>query len=123
MATAAVAKPPQALRRQRPSLSTKHTLRGGTTDATDDDTNKKLSEPYVKTTDFILRKFRGKQPSLVVHLHQTHFRFDQQEGSFPYDGPMRMFIEHLRSQTVPHMMVEEFLKHGVQFYDGMNQPG
>lgn len=72
--------------------------------------------PYVITDEYILKKYRGCPPSLIIHLHPTHFRFDQQEGSFSYKSPMRMVIEHLRQRTVPHDLLE-FMQE-VQFYDG-----
>lgn len=66
----------------------------------------------------ILRKFKGYTPSLIVHLHPTHFRFDQQDGSFSYHSEMRVFIDHLGKGTIPHDMVEEFRKSEVKYYDG-----
>jgi transcription factor SPT20 len=66
----------------------------------------------------ILRKYKGCTPSLIVHLHPTHFRFDQQDGSFSYHSEMRVFIEHLAKGTIPHDMVEEFRKSEVKYYDG-----
>ncbi|KAF2767384.1 hypothetical protein EJ03DRAFT_329282 [Teratosphaeria nubilosa] len=83
-------------------------------------TNKKrkLEEPYVRTTDYILRKHRGKPPSMIVHLHPTHFRFENQDGSFAYDSPMKFIIEHLRAQTLPHDLLPELLANNVPFYDG-----
>lgn len=65
-----------------------------------------------------MKKYRNKQPSMIVHLHPTHFRFDQQDGSFSYTSPMKIFLEHLRSQTIPHDMLEEILSSGVRFYEG-----
>ncbi len=49
----------------------------------------------------------AQQPSLIIYLHPTHFRFDQQDGSFSYSSPMKFIFEHLKSQTVPHDMIEE----------------
>ncbi len=72
----------------------------------------------VPSESHILRKFKGYLPSLIVHLHPTHFRFDQQEGSFSYHSEMRMFIEHLQKRTIPHDMLEELRKSDVRFYDG-----
>ncbi|PNS17279.1 hypothetical protein CAC42_6962 [Sphaceloma murrayae] len=118
MATATVAKPAQAIRRQRPSISTRNTYKAILNGDEDGDSLRVLSEPYVRTTGYILKKFRGKKPSLIVHLHPTFFRFDQQEGTFSYKSEMRTFIEHVSKETVPHEMVDEFLKAGVQFYDG-----
>lgn len=89
-------------------------------DAPSDQTTKKrkLVEPYVRDSQYILRKHKTKQPSLVIHLHPTHFRFDKQDGSFAYDSPMRFFLQHMRHQTVPHEILGEMLANKVQFYDG-----
>lgn len=80
--------------------------------------NHALTHVTVKTTEYILNKFKGKPPSLILHLHPTHFRFDQQDGSFGYNSPMRVFLEHVRAQTIPHDMLEELFQSGVPFYDG-----
>lgn len=72
----------------------------------------------VKTTEYILKKFRNSPPSLIIHLHSTHFRFHQQDGSFPYNSPMNVILEHIKASTVPHDMVEELVAAGIKFYDG-----
>ncbi|KAL2871804.1 uncharacterized protein BJX67DRAFT_87876 [Aspergillus lucknowensis] len=79
---------------------------------------KALPEPYVKTTSYILKKFAKFPPSLILHLHPTHFRFEQQDGSFPYNSEMKVIIEHIRAGTVPHDMMEELLRANVLFYEG-----
>ena len=79
---------------------------------------KTIPAPYVKTQPYILKKYRNKQPSFIIHLHSTHFRFDQQDGSFSYNSPMKFILEHLKSQTVPHDMIEELQGAGVKFYEG-----
>lgn len=65
----------------------------------------------------MLKKYKGAKPSLIIHLHPTNFRFDQQDGSFSYNSPMKMVLEHLKSRTVPHDMIEELNSSGVQFYE------
>ncbi|KAJ5114320.1 Spt20 family [Penicillium alfredii] len=79
---------------------------------------KRFPEPYVKTTPYILKKYATSPPSLIVHLHPTHFRFEQQDGSFPYNSEMKVIIEHIRTGTVPHDLIEELLRSGVRFYEG-----
>ena len=79
---------------------------------------KTIPVPYVRTQPYILRKYRTKPPSLIVHLHPTHFRFDQQDGSFSYNSPMKFILEHLKSQTLPHDMLEELQAANVKFYEG-----
>jgi transcription factor SPT20 len=124
MATATVSRPVQApgLRQRdrgpRPSLSKRSIT--GTADTASEPAHKKrrLAEPYVRTSEYVLHKHRGKMPSLVIHLHDSYFRFDGQEGSFAYDSPMRPVVEHLRAQTVPHEIMGDLLAAGVPFYDG-----
>ena len=77
------------------------------------------NEATVKTPGYILKKYRGQQPSLIIHLHPTNFRFDQQDGSFPYNSPMKVVLEHLKAQTVPHDMVDELTNAGVKFYESL----
>jgi transcription factor SPT20 len=70
----------------------------------------------VKSDAYILKRFRNSKPSLIVHLHPTHFKFEAQEGSFSYKSPMRILIEHLKTRTIPHDLVE-FLQ-DIPFYEG-----
>ncbi|KAK7898037.1 hypothetical protein LTR67_004669 [Exophiala xenobiotica] len=97
-------------------LNTRNSI--GDASAVDKRAIKKFPEPYVPKESHILRKYKGCPPSLIVHLHPTHFRFDQQEGSFSYHSEMRIFIDHLAQGTIPHDMVEEFRKSEVKYYDG-----
>ncbi|EEQ28538.1 conserved hypothetical protein, partial [Microsporum canis CBS 113480] len=101
-------------RLQRPSTR-RHAMGNGSADGRH---TKKLVEPYVKTTSYILKKFAKFPPSLTMHLHPTHFRFDKQDGSFPYNSEMKVVIEHLKDGTVPHDMMEELIMGNVRFYDG-----
>ncbi|TKA70897.1 hypothetical protein B0A49_05030 [Cryomyces minteri] len=123
MATAVATRPSPALRQrresQRPSL-TKSNGRAGPGDGANDNKAQKgkLSEPLVRTSEHILQKFKGKPPSLIVHLYPTHFRFDQQDGNFGYKSPMAVFLEYCRKETVPHDMLEELFQSNVTFYDG-----
>lgn len=77
-----------------------------------------INQLTVKTTSYILKKYAKYPPSLILHLHPTHFRFDQQDGSFPYNSEMKLVIEHLRAGTIPHELIEELLRGNVPFYEG-----
>lgn len=80
---------------------------------------RKPAEPYVRDSQYILQKHKGKAPSLVVHLHPTHFRFEGQDGSWAYDSPMKFILQHLKKQTVPHELMGELLApNNVPWYDG-----
>ena len=121
MATATtVARPTQALRQrrvsERPGIARVNTR--ATTADTADSTAPPLARPYVVDQAYILKKFNGKPPSLVVQLHPNHFKFLQQDGTFPYNSPMRTFLQHLKEKTLPHEMLEELYATDVPFYDG-----
>ena len=77
-----------------------------------------LTIVLVKTSHYILEKYRRQQPSLIIHLYPNNFRFEQQTGSFSYNSPMRVVLEHMKAQTVPHDMIEELIAAGVRFYEG-----
>ena len=81
-----------------------------------------LTSLIVKTTPYMLKKYRKAPPSLVLHLHPTHFRFDQQDGSFSYNSSMKILLEHIKSQTVPHDMLEELKQAGIRFYESRSVP-
>ncbi|CAH0002013.1 unnamed protein product, partial [Clonostachys byssicola] len=74
--------------------------------------------PYVVTDSYVLKRNAGKRPSLVVHLHPNHFRFDGQDSIFSYVSPMRMFLQHLKTRTIPHDILEYLVQANVPFYDG-----
>ncbi|EGY16559.1 hypothetical protein VD0002_g3114 [Verticillium dahliae] len=74
--------------------------------------------PYIVTDKYILSKYAGNPPSLILHLHPMHFRFDQQDGTFSYKSPMRIFLEHLRTRTIPHDLLQDLTQEGVAFYEG-----
>jgi transcription factor SPT20 len=67
---------------------------------------------------YILRKFNGCRPSMVIHLHQTNFRINDSQDPFSYTSPMKVLLEHLKKNTIPHEMLEELYQYNVQFYDG-----
>ncbi|KAK4933877.1 hypothetical protein LTR28_011152, partial [Elasticomyces elasticus] len=120
MATASVARSshPARPRRdlQRPGVA-KVMTRGERVGKERTIVKEKWSEPYVRTSEYILEKHKRKPPSLIVHLHPNHWRFDQQDGSFAYNSPVQFFLKHLRQETVPHEMLEYLREADVTFYD------
>ena len=120
MATATVVRPSQALRHRRDAPRPTAAKRSITMDGPSEQPSKKrkLDEPYVRDSPHILRKFKGKPVSLTIHLHPTHFKFEGQDGSFPYEGDASFVLKHLKRGTVPHEMMEELLSNNIPWYDG-----
>ncbi|KAK5705884.1 hypothetical protein LTR17_021259 [Elasticomyces elasticus] len=123
MATAAVARPTNVLRRRpdAPRISLGKRLNTSNMDGAENGQQakrRKIEEPYVRTQNYILKKHAGKKPSLIIHLHNGFWKFGGQEGSFLYDSQMAFVLRHLRHCTVPHEMLEDLFREGVPFYDG-----
>ncbi|KAK6506037.1 Transcription factor spt20 [Arthrobotrys conoides] len=74
--------------------------------------------PRVITTQYILDKYKDKPPSLTLHMHPTHFRFDQQDGTFNYNSAMRSILEYIAQETIPADAVEVFRDARLPFYEG-----
>ncbi|GAO47826.1 hypothetical protein G7K_2024-t1 [Saitoella complicata NRRL Y-17804] len=70
------------------------------------------------TTKNILERYKDAPPSLIIHLHQQHFRFEQQDGNFQYNSPMKSILEHIRLETIPPDCVEVFRDARIRFYEG-----
>ncbi|KAF2717298.1 hypothetical protein K431DRAFT_288680 [Polychaeton citri CBS 116435] len=125
-ATATVsAKPTQAARHRRenssrPSVATAKRALTGTGDETGNKRRKIEQEPLVRDNAYILSKFAGNPPSLIVHLYDDFWRLDGQESSFSYgqNSPMQVFLRRLREGAVPHELLPDLHQLGVQFYDG-----
>jgi transcription factor SPT20 len=74
------------------------------------------------TPDYILKKFNGVPPSLVLHLHPNYFRLGQQEDHITYDSPLSILLKHVQQHTVPHELIEELNSINVPWYDGVLPP-
>lgn len=76
-----------------------------------------LTSAAVYTQQDILNKNKGKPPSLRIFLHPKHFRLNDSTDMLEYSSPMREILQHLKTKTVPHNMVEDFYGANIPFYD------
>ncbi|EMR11459.1 hypothetical protein PNEG_00476 [Pneumocystis murina B123] len=74
--------------------------------------------PLVKTSDELLERYKDESPSLILHMYPTHFRFEQQDGVFLYNSPMKIILEYIRMETIPPDCVEIFRDTRTRFYEG-----
>ncbi|KAM0748308.1 hypothetical protein T439DRAFT_328289 [Meredithblackwellia eburnea MCA 4105] len=77
-----------------------------------------MSYNEARWTRQFLKRHRKANPSLVVHLYHTHFRFEQQHGNFTYDSPMKCFLEAIREQKLPTDLLDVLDEAGVKYYEG-----
>ncbi|KAJ1910512.1 Transcription factor spt20, partial [Tieghemiomyces parasiticus] len=66
----------------------------------------------------LLRRYRAEPPSIILHLHPTHFRFEQQDGVFLFSSPMRFFLDFIRDGVIPADLVDVFGEAQLRFYEG-----
>ncbi|KAH8600293.1 Spt20 family-domain-containing protein [Bisporella sp. PMI_857] len=76
-------------------------------------------QPYgYQNDEYILKKYKGNPPSLIIHLSATNWKFHGQPSTFTYQSPMKVMLEHLKLRTVPHDLVEFFEESKIPFYEG-----
>ncbi|KAJ2798735.1 Transcription factor spt20, partial [Coemansia guatemalensis] len=66
----------------------------------------------------LLERHKDEQPSLTLHLFDSHFRFEGQEGVFLYNGPMRFFFDSLNEGKIPVDLVDVLTQVNCRYYDG-----
>ncbi|KAJ2612252.1 Transcription factor spt20 [Coemansia sp. RSA 1365] len=66
----------------------------------------------------LLERYKEEQPSLILHLFDSHFRFEGQEGVFLYNGPMRFFFDSLNEGKIPVDLVDVLTQVNCSYYDG-----
>lgn len=65
-----------------------------------------------------IRKRYPGEPSLTLHLHPHHCRFEHQNGVFLYDSPIRTLLESIRDARLPVELLDLLDATAVKYYDG-----
>ncbi|KAJ2796674.1 Transcription factor spt20, partial [Coemansia helicoidea] len=66
----------------------------------------------------LLGRYGDERPSLTIHLFDSHFRFEGQEGVFLYNGPMRFFFDALNEGKIPVDLVDVLALVNCRYFDG-----
>ncbi|KTW32064.1 uncharacterized protein T551_00746 [Pneumocystis jirovecii RU7] len=88
------------------------------TETKKDGQEKFIQKGLVRTSDELLERYKNEAPSLILHMYPTYFRFDQQEGVFLYNSPMKIILEYIRMETIPPDCMEIFKNAKTRFYEG-----
>ncbi|KDQ19191.1 hypothetical protein BOTBODRAFT_63293 [Botryobasidium botryosum FD-172 SS1] len=70
-----------------------------------------------RTNEQFLKLHAGSPPSLSVHLHQDHWRFNQ-SGHCLYHTPIASLLEDIRARRLPVDFLSILDQTGVPWYDG-----
>ncbi|KAJ1721727.1 Transcription factor spt20 [Coemansia erecta] len=65
-----------------------------------------------------LDRYKNHTPSLTLHLFDSHFRFDGQEGVFLYNSTMRFFFDALNEGRIPVDLVDVLAQVDIKYYEG-----
>lgn len=65
-----------------------------------------------------IRKRYSGEPSLTLHLHPHHCRFEHQNGVFLYDSPIRGLLESIKDARLPVELLDLLDATAVKYYDG-----
>lgn len=65
-----------------------------------------------------LERHKDDTPSMILHLFDSHFRFEGQEGVFLYNGPMRFFFDALNEGKIPVDLVDVLGQLNCLYYEG-----
>ncbi|KAF5113090.1 hypothetical protein DV454_003800 [Geotrichum candidum] len=72
-----------------------------------------------ESPETLLAKYANETPSLILHIHHTHFRFGNQESVIPKNSPlMKAFLECVAQKVIPPAAVEVFGDMAIHFYEG-----
>ncbi|KAJ1773950.1 Transcription factor spt20 [Coemansia sp. RSA 487] len=89
------------------------------THAEADSLKRKRVKNLVRIGDIdLLERYKDEHPSLILHLFDSHFRFEGQEGVFLYNGPMRFFFEALNAGQIPIDLVDVLSQVNCRYFDG-----
>ncbi|KAE8269594.1 hypothetical protein A4X09_0g2748 [Tilletia walkeri] len=66
----------------------------------------------------LLLRYHDAPPSLVLHLHPQHFRFDKQHTIFSYDSPAKEILNCVRDGRLPADLLDLLSSSSVRFYEG-----
>lgn len=98
-------------------------------------------QPYqfVEDTEGILKKFENEQPSLELHIYNTHFKFgnlstnnptangstsenggnNSNSNIIPKSSPLiKLLFEYIANESIPPAATEVFRDCGIKFYQG-----
>ncbi|EGW35346.1 uncharacterized protein SPAPADRAFT_69613 [Spathaspora passalidarum NRRL Y-27907] len=76
---------------------------------------------FTSTSEEILKKYARNPASLILHIFETHYRFNNSQDSqiIPKDSPMiKDFMHHVLKEEIPVEMSELLKDFSIKSYDG-----
>ncbi|KAF9099724.1 Transcription factor spt20, partial [Mortierella sp. AM989] len=66
----------------------------------------------------LLEKYKGSPASFVIHLYETHFKFENQDGVFLFNSPMKIFLKCIQERTMPSGLLDIIKSAQCPYYEG-----
>ncbi|KAF9920583.1 Transcription factor spt20, partial [Linnemannia zychae] len=68
-------------------------------------------------TDLLI-KHRNSPASFVIHLYETHFKFENQDGVFLFNSPMKIFLKSIQEKKLPSGLLDVIKSAQCPYYEG-----
>ncbi|KAJ2859390.1 Transcription factor spt20 [Coemansia aciculifera] len=65
-----------------------------------------------------VERYRDEEPSVILHMFESHFRFEGQEGVFLYNESTRFFFDALNDGKIPVLLADVLSELNPRYYEG-----
>ncbi|KAF9973030.1 Transcription factor spt20 [Actinomortierella ambigua] len=66
----------------------------------------------------LLDRYKDSPASIVLHLYETHFKFENQDGVFLFNSPMKIFLKCIQEQRLPAGLLDIIKNAQCSYYEG-----
>ncbi|KAJ2071608.1 Transcription factor spt20, partial [Coemansia sp. S100] len=80
---------------------------------------RKRQNPFYIGDRHIVERYKDEKPSMTVHMFDSHYRFEDQEGVFLYNESTRFFFDALNEGRIPVELVDVLSEfNSCRYYEG-----
>ncbi|ORZ13876.1 Spt20 family-domain-containing protein, partial [Lobosporangium transversale] len=66
----------------------------------------------------LLEKYKRSSASFTIHLYETHFKFESQDGVFLFNSPMKIFLKSIQEKRLPSGLLDVIKSAQCPYYEG-----
>ncbi|KAI8595934.1 Spt20 family-domain-containing protein, partial [Dissophora ornata] len=66
----------------------------------------------------LLQKYKRSPASFIIHLYETHFKFENQDGVFLFNSPMKIFLKSIQEKRLPPGLLDIIKSAQCPYYEG-----
>ncbi|KAF9981816.1 Transcription factor spt20, partial [Modicella reniformis] len=66
----------------------------------------------------LLEKYKRFPASFIIHLYETHFKFENQDGVVLFNSPMKIVLKSIQEKRLPSGLLDIIKSAGCPYYEG-----